>query len=619
MRHRLSILFTILLAIFLLPFVIASVTCTTYSISATSDYGIIPSSQNITCSNSDVNNSVVLTQLGSFFSTNPSPVIIGAGEANKQIQISFSLQNVGTYTGYLSNMSNPITITQIVNQPSQSQGCFIDIFPTVLTNIKIKRGETKTRNIQFTLPSCFLNYVTIQGISLQSDEQPIQLGEISIGKVMPGNSVMIPIEINSESASTGTYSDTLQFLVYNSSGSKINLPSVSISVIVTSSISPVSNFTFTDLPSCSLDATEISVNDSHRLTCSITNANFQVRPVIDSKFIRGISVSETSNQFIYEFRANTIGLTTIKAEFLYKNAPIGTPFSQDLRISYSGSSPISGTKMDFNFYQLGSKKTKENLVADSVTVLVIDNSTQSLVPSFTLYLNGQPTNNTFTLEADKTYELRASSSGYIDGVSILKVQEVPLSLIIDPIKDYYELGEKINVTSSPEGATIMLDNSVVASPFAISSEGVHTIKIVKAGYISAEKNVTVKTIITVTDTSIPFQDWKVGNTIVLRLSKPSKWVVTRDGVQIASNISDSDIVKFKIDKVGMYSGTAGDSVFMSKSIEKKPFFSFMPDWWTIWHTIVIVVIVIVIIWLIRLGKKEEEGGIGMSVTPRLGV
>lgn len=608
MRYKLA--FLLVLALITSCFLAsASVTCNPNSVSVTTTEGIPISNQIISCSNSDVNNSVTINSLGSYFSTSPSsPITLNPGEANKQITLSFSLPPKGNYAGYLYfNDSSPIIPVNIqVNEAQQGQ-CNIDVFPLVLSNIKVVQGEKKTRNVQITVPGCYTNAITIQGVSLQTDEKPITLAEISLGKIQPGNSINIPLDINAENnVAVGTYSDILQILLYNSTGSKITIPTISISVTVTSGISPMSNFSdFGSLPICSLDAVEMNINDTHQLTCTINNPNFNVAPIIDTKFINGVSVSETATQFIYRFKAVSIGTTTIKANFLYKNAPIGNPFSQELRISYSGASPLSGTSLSLNFYQSGYKKSYDALSTGETTVLVLDEHTNSTVVPYDLYLNGIRINNTFSVEAGKNYELIASANGYVSRTLQLKVENVPLSFSIEPIKDAYETGESVNLTSSPEGATFLLDNTIIATPLTLS-EGTHVLKAVKEGYLDALKNITVKTTITPIAISDDFPKWRNGKTIVIQISKNSTWEVTRDGSQIANG--EGNIIKFKIDKlIGNWKITAGENTILEHSFSQRTFSEFLTG--IPWYGWVIAFgLVMFLIWLLFIRDTESSGG-----------
>lgn len=597
---------SLMLILLILPFVSASVTCNPPSISVTCDSGTIPASVIMTCSN-NANQSVTFSQIGNYFSTSPSTPLLFSAFENKTITVTFQSAPAGIYSGtlYFSDGSSPIPVTINVNQAQQSETCnSIDIFPQIFSNIKIVQNSQKVRNVMITVPQCSASWVDLRGIILATEEKPITLGEFTGGKIQPGQSVQIPIEIDSTDVSTGAYQDTLSFSIYNASGIKLNVPSVSVSVSVTSSISAVSNFSdFSQLPSCSVDASDLSLNSTYRLICSLPNPNFDISPQIDDAFIKGISVSTSNNQYTYYLSPIKIGNTNIGANFLYKNAKIGTPFSQSVRISYLGSSPLSGTVLVLNFYENGYKKNFDALSPGQVNALVFDSLSNSTVNPHTLYLNGQVVNDSFTVSAGSNYELIASANGYVSTILNLKVQEVALGFSLEPFKDNYDTGEVINLTTTPEGGSFLLDNAVVTSPLTLT-EGTHVIRAVKEGYIEANKTITVKTIINILTMSDDFDKWGNGKTIVMKLSKNATWTVTRDDVQLATG--DGDIVKFKIDKlVGNFKIASKDNVILEHAFTKKTFGDFIKSIpWYGW--VILGVLLIFVIYMIFFKDSSPE-------------
>lgn len=588
---------------FAMQFVSASISCTPSSISTSYTVGQSILSQNISCVNS-ANSSVNITALGSYFSISSSSI---GNLEQKTIAISFSsAPNAGNYYGqiFFSDGSTAIPITMIAQQQSSSD-CYVDIFPTILSNVKISQGEKKTRNIQLTIPECYPSSVSLSGVSLMTDEKPINLGEFSGGTIQKGNSVIIPIEIDATTAPSGTYSDTLSFLLYNSTGSRINVASVSISVMVTVGTTPITNFSFAQLPTCSLNSLILSLNNSYKLTCTIVNPNIEVSPKIDSKYLKGLSVTESSSQYIYEFQPILLGTTTISADFLYRNSPIGTPFEQEIKISPSGVSPASGVNMKFNFYQGGTKKEKGELSSGEITALVLDEKTDSIIPSFILYLNGAQINNTFILSSDKTYELRATSSGYLDKVVNITITKLPLSIIFTPSQSEYITGQSINISTSPENASILFDNSVITSPLSLLTAGTFTIKAVKEGYEATEINITVKNAISYTTFSPAYEEWKVGSNVAMALTQNANWTVKYNDTIIASG--NDNIVKFKIDKLGKYEISAEGTTLASKTIEKGSNW-FFDNWF---YVLIGVAGFFVLIFIIRRINKNKgySGGV----------
>ena len=432
-----------------------------------------------------------------FITSSISNIPVGAsstatGSFNLNINIPSNTQ-INTYTGniFVGSQQLPYTINVIQNIQSNPTDCGIDIFPLSLQNIKIKQGETKTRSIQLTNPQCYTS-INIQGVVLSTDEKPITLGELNLGILQPGTSILIPLEIDSTGGvSTGSYSDILLFNIFNLSGSKINVPSVSISTTVTLGINPIdSGFSLTDLPTCSLSSIEMNLNNSYKMTCGNVNPNIQIRPLIDTNFIQGIGVQETSGQYIYEFKTKKIGISTIGSEFLYKNAPIGSLWEQEIRITQTGSNPVYGTNLSLSF-----NPSIESLVdKQNITINVIDSKTGNIVQNSVIYINGNPYNTNMgsyilTVDQETTYYLRATASGFSDYVFNFSISP---ELIIITAPDLVKVGEYFNITTNPENATIMIDDYLAVSPYSISYSGVHLIRASKEGFIVANKTITVE-------------------------------------------------------------------------------------------------------------------------------
>jgi len=508
----------------------------------------------------------------------------------------------GSYTITPSFGDVTATITLNVEgeqQVSPSSSCNIDIFPTILTNVKVKQGDSKTRNIQLTVPSCYSSPLTVQGVALQTDEQPIQLGELNLGTIQPGNSVQIPIEINAEGISTGQYSDTLQFLLYNSTGNKINVPSVSISVLVSAGIQPITNFSFSELPTCSLDSIELNLNNTYKLTCTNTNPNIQINPVINDQMIKGIAVEETSSQYIYKFKPIKIGTTEIIARFLYKNAQIGTPFRQEIKISPSGNSAISGINMKFEFIpDLDSAGDGEEIIVHAV-----DNKTNSYIENAKIYLDGVLINNSFIIQARRNYTLRATAPGYLDYVQNIYINPKPIKIELNPSSGWIE-GEQIQITTTPPNASLFydgvkLDGNIIENPTA----GNHTIEAIYQGYQTTIMNISVSESVSI----ISNPEFKKGVEQVFVLSREADWQVlyaknSEDMFQNYLNGTGDKIV-FTPKKEGVYQIKINGNVKYTKELKGFSITSFFNHWY--WY-IVFGLIIVIIIYVVR---KRGGGGI----------
>ncbi|MEK6884569.1 MAG: hypothetical protein AABY22_33360, partial [Nanoarchaeota archaeon] len=404
---------------------------------------------------------------------------------------------------------------------------------------------------------------------------------------------------------TGTYTDTLLINIFNTTGDKISVPSVTISVTVTAGINPNTEFSLANLPTCSLNSIEMNLNNTYKLTCANIQPNIQVRPIIDTIFITGIGVTENTGQYIYEFKPKIAGNSEIKAEFLYKNAPIGTPYTQGIKITQSGSSPITGINLDISFYQDGKKKDITTLSSGSVDILVKDEKTGKIITSFIIYLNGRLVNTTFNLDPDRVYELIVDSSGYLSKALNFSLTPSEIQMTLSPAKSFYNLNDVINVTTTPEDASILYDNQKNNGHLIIPvEEGVHIIRAIKEGYVGKELNITVKAIVTVRTTDPPPDQWEDGGEVKLELSKETDWKVLKDSAAIFTG--KSNLVVFTIDGAGTYTVEADGTEVYRKVIENTKW-SFPNLKWRWWYSAIIIAFITLFYFLfIRNGSSEKK-------------
>jgi len=531
----------------------------------------------------------------SIINTNPANRIISINIPTGTSSGIYALNPQFNLEGYTNGPVEIINLNVTSTTQPNPSNCNIDIFPTILTNVKIQQGEIKTRNIQLIVPSCYNSYIKVNGVLLQTDEKPIELGEISLGNIQPGNSVMIPISIDATGTSTGQYSDTLEFQLYNSSGNKVEVSPVSISVIVTSGISPISNFSLSNLPSCSLSAIEMSLNSTYRITCSNINPNIDIHPVIDMGMIEGTNVIPSSSQYIYEFKPKNIGTTIIGLEFWYKFFPIGSGFQQEVRITPSGSEPVSGTTMKFEF--IPSLSSAKN--GDLITIHAVDNKTNSYVTNAQLFLDGILINGSFVINSERNYSLRAVSNGYLDYIEYVYIN--PKSINLTMPSSLVE-GQSINVLTSPENASLFLDGQKVDNPF-YASAGSHELEAIYEGYQSNKINFSVSNSVQL----IANSTWEKGIEQIFILNQNSTWQVlyAKDTTSQFNQVSsgNDDKVIFTPDKKGIYKilvngEDKGTYEILGFDFNKK--WWFMP--WYLWFLIPIGIVVLIFL----LGKSPSK-------------
>jgi len=428
---------------------------------------------------------------------------------------------------------------------------------------------------------------------LQTDEQPIQLGELQLGGVNPGESVIIPIEINAIDVPTGTYSDVLQFLLYDSKGMKLDVPSVTISVTVTRGVTPITNFSLSELPTCTLNAIEMNLNNTYMLTCTKTDPNIDIRPIIDTRYIKGISVEETSTQYIYKFQPLMIGETKF------------------------------GTYLKFLFYP-----ELDMLVdGEKLTILVADNKTGNIVPDFKLYLNGvEMQNNTLIVEANKEYEIRATAPGYFDAVINFTVEPKQVKLIL-PGELY--VGDSYNITVEPNNTIVKLNGVEIPTTNFIPTEaGVFTITAEAPGYKSVERNITiVEKLKVVSSPDYELEDKNnnfikelvKGEIYKIKLNKNATIQVlfspfNSDEIKVIANSTSSEI-SFKPTQKGYYYIDVGGE--RMKTYELTGFSLDIGSWFGRWWIVVVAVLALGVFLVYLRGKKTEGENYQLTFAPKV--
>jgi hypothetical protein len=540
--------------------------------------------------------------------------------------VTISLMSGVPAGSYLGNInydggSIPVGINIASSSPSSSSsGCEIEVFPTILTNIKVSQGDIKTRNVQISVPSCYSSYVKINGVSLATDEQPIQLGELSLGNIQPGDSVSVPITIDATDVATGQYSDTLQFSVYNSSGNKITVPSVSIGVYVSSGISPVTNNTFSTPPTCALSASTLNPNSTYTFTCSNVVANLLIEPQY-SEYFEGKSVESSSNLYVYNFIPLKYGETYFTAVFKYNGAPIFQSFSQKVKITSTGSSG-SGTILKLLFTP---KITEATGSEDKFLIQIADNISGSLVNNPRVFVNAieltkmNDSSVTFSypFEVGKNYEIRGKADGYEDVVQNINITPNKINILISPGSG--DTSTTFNITTSVENATLNIGGiDYTGSYLGSLSEGINEIKASMSGYKTEIINFTVSNGLRVMSFSGEFKKGIAQN---FTLSRNASWIVyykksldTQETKEYAKG--NGDLVNFIPKSSGVYILEADG---MNLGTYQTPTFSFsnkflgIPYW--VWLIVAIVVVIIIIVFIVARSNKDNyssyDGG-GMS-------
>lgn len=392
----------------------------------------------------------------------------------------------------------------------------------------------------------------------------------SEGESEEGKEYSFSIGLNGEEVSKGSYQN--KYVVSAYSGDSIYTKDISLSTTITSGVSPLTNSSFDELPSCSLSASEFKLNNTYKLICS-TVLNLDIVPTIDSNYIEGKSVEETDTQYIYSFKPKQIGNTVVCSKFLFNNAEIGSRFCQEVKI-FQGSQPIGGTNLKFKFYP--------DLfnVDGNVTIRVLDNQSNQLIEEAKLYLDGILVNNELFLKKGKKYELRASSYGYNDLIKEIEIGNKPINFTLMP---NHNLGDQLNFTYSPSDASVYLNDLLINLPYTLNNQGVFQITLKKDGYSDTSKNITVESSFVI-KWSTPDSEVKKGKEILVEFEKDGNYTIQYQNLDgefefiepLEKDKSDGvNSVRFEVEGYGNY-------YIYSDGKEARNYVVSKPDWWRTW-------------------------------------
>lgn len=607
-----KLFFSLILAIFLIGTISASVNCTkasieVNSISKTSVAGQTPVTEIISCKN-NYNSSITVTKFGSFYSTSPSmPITINSGDT-AGITLNFNQMNSpGEFSGYIQFSDNKI-IPIVVNV----SGIYQDPGSCQLNPSIVSFTQSVQQGVAFELPKITFNptncegnmsissaYIT-GGITTSGGQKPVYVKSASTREILLG--------VDTNGLGSLTYNTKLTVTAFSKTFQDIS----SINIIVTGGTNPNGQFNLNNLPVCSVSSTVLNLNSTYNLVCTGLVPDVTIEPIIDNEYIRGVGVEQTSNQYTWSFSPKKYGNTFIKAQFKYQGSIVGDLYSQEVKIQSAGGT-IAGTNLKLVF-----TPSLESIQDGQQTLIqLVDNKTGSLVENPEIYVDAVLlTTNTsksfpFYMFVSKNYSVRGKAPGYDDLVTTISITSKPISFNITPVKDVYYVGDIITINTNPENCSLLFDGIVIHSPFTINSFGTKSIKAIKEGYLDSTKNITIKQSAYYKTTSPVYEDWKVGKDIIVELDQNYSWYVTKDNVNISSG--SNNIAKFRIDSVGTYSVYADGKFVISKTIEKSGFFKFLSGlkwyWW-----LAILVIFILIIYSITQGKSSGGiSGVGFSM------
>lgn len=550
----------------------ASITCNPSSILVTYKKGEIISAKTTQCSNNNTNVSSSISKSGNHFTIDQS--IIGIGPSTKTINLFFEPNaSVGVNSGSINfgDGSPAIPVTATITEPDEIDGCRLIELPHTV-NYRIKQGEKGASNqIRIKVSNECTEPLAMSVIEEVQMNKPMSLQGQS-GDIDPGGEFAFTIVLDATGVQTGTYQNS--YTVAGTTGDKIYKKTIFLSTVVTISDNPVTNSTFSTLPVCTLDS-DLQLNTTYSLVCNNENPNLAVE-VLYNNFFKGVSVSESEGKFEYKFQPMSIGTTNFTALFKYKDVPIGTPFTKEVRIT-QGSTPISGTLLNVLFYQLDVRKAMSVLSTGLTRLLVVDNKTDTAVSSYKLLLNGIEINNTIIIEPEKAYDLRVSSTGYSDLVLLFSVNQSPLYFQIIPEKSVYTVGESITLNSSFNDTKYLANDVIINNPYSLPSKGNYTFKSVKEGYITINKTITVIEMVTYQTATPQIDEWAKGEEVFMKLNRNASWEVQKDGVKITSG--EGEMIEFELEGYGNWAVVADGSIIAEKLLVRE-FSIFNPfSWW----------------------------------------
>lgn len=585
--HRILAIATIVAIVMSIAVASAAVTCDKTQIVTSSVQGTAATSQSISCVNSDTSTTANIQKSGSYFSLDSSFIL---PNATRIIVLTFdsaapSGNNLGAIT-FSESGSSVVNVLMVVNS-TQQVGCQIN--PSLVSYSQAIQQGTRTPipTITFSPTNCpgtlslTASSVSVQGgIITTEGQKPISISSVT------SEGVNLVIDTSGLTTQT-TYTSTLNI---NAFSKNFQVP---FNIIITSGTSQPANVTLSTLPTCSLTATVLNLNSTYSLICSNIQPDISISPVVDTDYIVGAGVETSSNQFIWKFQPIKFGNTFIKANFNYRNAPIGTPFKQEVKVSSSGI-VAPGTLLGFLFTpSLDTAQSNQD-----IAIQLVDNKSGSLVPNPEIYIDARllnGTGNTFYTKLDygKSYQLRGRSPGYDDIIFTMQLQSKQQNISLSPPNP--DSGTTILLTSSVPNASIFIDETKVTNPYSGTlSRGSHVLRAIKEGYLDASLNITVLEAVNVS----LLTQFKKGTPQMIQLNRNVSWAVNyqKDYASLPTPFAQgtSNVIQFTPDKAGIYSILSNGNPITTYEIKgfslDYPIAGIQWYWWLLIGIVVIVVL-----------------------------
>jgi hypothetical protein len=532
----------LILSLFFLISLSSAITCDKQIISNSWINGQVPSNSTLSCQSSSP---VTINSIGTYFTVSPSlPFILN--NSNQTFTISYqSTAPIGSGIGLIDfddSTASVILNFSVLAQSVQPE-CNLGASLTSLT-------QAIQQNSQYAIPKITFSPTNCQG-SLILDSSHVRVtGGVIIGGLQKPVSISsivsdgVNLAIDTTSLNKQTYLNNLEI---NAFGKTFQIP---INIVVTSGSSDSTVFDCSNIPTCSVTNTQLSLNSSYSMVCTNLVPDVTIVPVIDDNYIQGKNVDTSQNQYIWYFTPIQMGNTQIKAKFYYQNAPVCSNYAQDVRITSSGS-VIAGTNLAFLF----TPSLSQAQVNQNVIVQLVDNKTGSLVnnpeiqvDAVPLVLNGSTYY--FKFDSGRNYTFRGRSQGYDDLVQSLYLQSRPINISLSPSSGD---SSTFFVINNPSSAILFLNGVKIDSNYSGSfPQGNNTIKAIKEGYTDTELDFYIDLSPYASLNSV----WEKGTLASISLNKNMSWTVNY--LQTISSQSElllsgnNQSISFTPNKVGIY-------------------------------------------------------------------
>ncbi len=542
-----------------------------------------------------------------------NPDIFTPGGTGTNVRLKSNIEEDVHESGYILYSGGYILvdINYDYDEPEIATSKFIS-FPEA-KNFEYEQGDTYNEELKLRLSSSYPNSIRITDIDFSPVTSVIREGNgLETGvDVQPGDAFIIPLIIDTTEAGTGSYNPVTVTVEYDDGqGEGFKELQSTISLYVSSGVSPITGDTFSTKPTCSLSATTFNLNATYSFTCSGVVSNLEIN-IPSSEFWVGKNVEVSSGLYRYDFVPIKYGETKFNADFKYKGASIFSPFSQDVRITSAGSL-VAGTTLKLIFTPKLDEATGDE---DKFLIQLADNKTGSLVLDPRIWVNAFELNSStdtfeFAFESNTDYEIRGKSPGYEDIVETINIVPQKINIKINPGSG--DTSTMFNITTSVENATLTIGtNNYSHSYYGVLPEGVIEITAKKEGYKTEIINFTVGD----RPRIISFGgEFKKGVQQNFTLNKNASWTVyykksldTQEKTEFSKG--NGNLINFTPDKKGVYTIEADGINIGTYEI---PGFSFKDKWLGLsaWIWVIIGIIILFVIFVIVFRNKRREGSYG---------